>query len=317
MELSDIRALLQPELEAMDQFIAQHIPANINLVNSLTEHITQAGGKRLRPMTLFLTAKALNYQGQDHIALAAAAELLHTATLLHDDVVDASSLRRGRKTANELWGNSASVLVGDFLYTRACELTASLNNLEIIHTVVQNTRLLVQGELLQLSHRRNFNMTEKDYLEIIGCKTGQLFELSMHLAALLASRTHVDAAKNYGMNVGIAFQMMDDLLDYQGNAEQIGKNVGDDLRDGSLTLPLLYILQSGHAVHIESVKQAVNAGHIETLQQAIIESGAIAYTQQLAEDYTQQAISALDSFPKNIYTQALIALAHFATKRKH
>jgi octaprenyl-diphosphate synthase len=187
----------------------------------------------------------------------------------------------------------------------------------IINAVVRNTHLLVQGELLQLSHRRNFNMTYADYIEVITCKTGQLFELATHLAALLAAPQQIDAAKAYGLNLGIAFQMMDDLLDYQGNAEQIGKNIGDDLRDGSLTLPLLYILQSGHAAHIESVKQAIDTGHIEPLQQAIVESGAIAYTQQLAQEYTHRALAALDQFPQNIYTDALIALAGFAIKRNH
>lgn len=317
MDLSDIRALLQAELQAMDQFIDQQVFAQINLVDSLTEHVTQAGGKRLRPMILFLIAKAFSYQGQDHITLGATTELLHTATLLHDDVVDASSLRRGKKTANEIWGNSASVLVGDFLYTRACEITSALENMEIINAVVRNTRMLVQGELLQLTHRHNFAMTIADYLEVITYKTGQLFELATHLGALLAAPQHIDAAKTYGLNLGIAFQIMDDLLDYHGDVEHIGKNVGDDLRDGSLTLPLLYILHHGQANQIENVKQAVKNGDMAALKMTIAESGALTYCQELAQEYTQRALNALDHFPQNIYTENLKNLAHFAVKRDY
>jgi octaprenyl-diphosphate synthase len=317
MELSEIRALLQPELEAMDALIHQRVAAQLNLVNLLTDHVAHAGGKRLRPIVLLLIAKAFNYSGNHHITLAAAIELVHTASLLHDDVVDESSMRRGRTTANEIWGNTASVLVGDFMYSRAGELVISIENIPIIKAFANSTHLLTQGEIMQLMHRRNFKMTLHDYLEIITHKTGRLFELSSELATLLAAPTQLIAAKTYGLNLGIAFQMMDDILDYQGDVQNIGKNVGDDLRDGNLTLPLLYILQNGTEQHIDQVKQAVNTGDIELLQQAIIESDSITQTQQMAHHYTELALQALNNFPKNIYTQALSAIAYFATKRNH
>ncbi len=196
-------------------------------------------------------------------------------------------------------------------------MVVSLDNIEITKAFASSTHLLSQGEIMQLMHRRNFNMTLQDYLDIVTCKTGRLFELATLLAAQLASNTHIEAAKSYGLNLGIAFQIMDDILDYQGNAEHIGKNVGDDLRDGNLTLPLLHILQSGETTHIDWVKQAFNTGNIEQLQQAIVESGAIAHTQQFAQTYTQRALDALNDFPQNIYTDALVALANFSIKRDH
>ncbi|MFA6038033.1 MAG: polyprenyl synthetase family protein [Legionellales bacterium] len=317
MELSEIRALIQPELEAVDALIHQRASAQLELVNSLTSHVAQAGGKRLRPTILLLVAKAFNYVGNDHITLAAATELVHTASLLHDDVVDESTMRRGIATANQIWGNTASVLVGDFLYSRAGELAIALENVAIIKAFASSTHLLTQGEIIQLMHRRNFNMTMQDYLDIITLKTGRLFELSSELATLLASPNHIDAAKAYGLNLGIAFQMMDDILDYQGDAQQIGKNVGDDLRDGNLTLPLLYILKNENQSHIEAVKQAVNSGELEPLQQAIIESNSIKHTQEMALEYMQKSLDALNEFPQNTYTDALKAIAHFSIKRNH
>lgn len=317
MELSEIRALLQPELDAMDALIHQRVAVQLNLVNLLTDHVAYAGGKRLRPIILLLIAKAFNYSGNHHITLAAATELVHTASLLHDDVVDESSMRRGRTTANEIWGNTASVLVGDFMYSRAGELVISIENIPIIKAFANSTHLLTQGEIMQLMHRRNFKMTLHDYLEIITHKTGRLFELSSELATLLAAPAHLIAAKTYGLNLGIAFQMMDDILDYQGDVHNIGKNVGDDLRDGNLTLPLLYILQNGTEQHIERVKKAVNTGDIELLQQTIIESDSMTQTQQMAHHYTELALQVLNNFPKNIYTEALSAIAYFAIKRNH
>ncbi|HLF67322.1 MAG TPA: polyprenyl synthetase family protein, partial [Gammaproteobacteria bacterium] len=261
---------------------------------------------------------AFNYQGNDHITLASATELIHTASLLHDDVVDASTLRRGRKTANEIWGNAASVLVGDFLYSRAFELTVSLNDHAITQAIASATHQVAQGEIMQLMHRRNFQTTIADYLQIITGKTGKLFEVAAHLGALLSEPSYSVAACVYGLNVGIAFQIMDDMLDYQGNVEQIGKNIGDDLQEGNLTLPLLFILQSNHAAHIECVKNAIHSpdpSKIIALQQAIIESGACAYAEHIAKQYAHHARVALENFPKNIYTEALEAIIDFAVHR--
>ncbi len=317
MELSEIRALLQPELDAMDKLIHQRACPQLELVNSLTSHVATAGGKRLRPIVLLLIAKAFNYPGKDHITLAAATELVHTASLLHDDVVDESTMRRGQATANEIWGNTASVLVGDFLYSRAGELVIGLEHIPVVKAFANSTHLLTQGEIMQLMHRHNFDMTLQDYFNIITHKTGRLFELSGELAALLSAPHSIDAAKTYGLNLGIAFQMMDDILDYRGDAKNIGKNVGDDLRDGNLTLPLLYILQNGSSMQKELVKQAFKKGNIEELQQVIVETDSINHTQQMAHDYMQQALNALNDFPKNSYTDALTAIAHFSIKRNH
>lgn len=317
MELSEIRALLQPELDAMDKLIYQRACPQLELVNSLTDHVGSAGGKRLRPIVLMLIAKAFNYSGQDHITLAAATELVHTASLLHDDVVDESTMRRGLATANEIWGNTASVLVGDFLYSRAGELVISLEMIPVVKAFASSTHLLTQGEIMQLMHRRNFDMRLQDYLDIITHKTGRLFELSGELAALLASPFHIHAAKNYGVNLGIAFQIMDDVLDYQGISENIGKNIGDDLRDGNLTLPLLYILQNGSDAQKTLVKKAFLNQDIDALQQVIITTDAIQHTEKMADDYMQKALNSLNDFPQNKYTDALQSIAHFSIKRNH
>ncbi|MGA2655250.1 MAG: polyprenyl synthetase family protein [Gammaproteobacteria bacterium] len=317
MELSEIRALLQPELDAMDKLIYQRACPQLELVNSLTDHVATAGGKRLRPIVLILIAKAFEYPGQNHITLAAATELVHTASLLHDDVVDESTMRRGIATANEIWGNTASVLVGDFLYSRAGELVISLEMIPVVKAFASSTHLLTQGEIMQLMHRSNFDMRLQDYLDIITHKTGRLFELSGELAALLASPTHVHTAKTYGLNLGIAFQMMDDILDYQGESKNIGKNIGDDLRDGNLTLPLLYILQNGSNEQKNTVKQAFLNKDIDALQQVIMTSDSIQHTQQMAHEYMHNALNALNDFPKNSYTDALAAIAQFSIKRNH
>lgn len=320
MQLSEIRALLQTELQAMDKLIGQQESMQVELVNSMKNHVSQAGGKRLRPIVLLLVAKAFDYQSQDHITMAAAIELVHTASLLHDDVVDESTLRRGQKTANHIWGNAASVLVGDFLYSRAFEFTVGLGHMPITQAIASTTHLVARGEIMQLMHRRNFHMSVEDYLAIINHKTGKLFEASAQIGALLAAPAQEKAAQNYGLNIGIAFQMMDDMLDYQGNAEEIGKNVGDDLSDGKLTLPLLYLLKSENAQHIALVKQAIETGdlqYVPALQQAITESNALAYTHQLAKDYVLKAQQALTHFPQNHYTTALSAIADFAIARNH
>ncbi len=320
MQLIDIHTLLQAELLASDQLIRQRAALHLDMVNLLTNHVASAGGKRLRPIMLLLIAKAFNYQGNDHITLASATELIHTASLLHDDVVDESTLRRGQKTANEIWGNAASVLVGDFLYSRAFELAVSLRNHDITQAIASATHQVAQGEIIQLMHRRNFQTTIEDYLQIITCKTGKLFEVAAHLGALLAAPSYADAACTYGLNVGIAFQMMDDILDYQGHVEQIGKNIGDDLNEGNLTLPLLYILQSKHTAHIECVKNAIHTPdptQIAALQQAIIASGAREYAEQLAKHYAERARQALADFPRNIYTEALESIIDFAVMRSY
>lgn len=317
MELSEIRALLQPELEAMDKLIHQRACPQLELVNSLTNHVASAGGKRLRPIILLLMAKAFNYRNKDHITLAAATELVHTASLLHDDVVDESTMRRGLATANEIWGNTASVLVGDFLYSRAGELVISLEHIPVIKAFANSTHLLTQGEIMQLMHRHNFAMTLQDYMDIITHKTGRLFELAGELAALLAAPDHIAAAKAYGLNLGIAFQMMDDILDYQGETKNIGKNIGDDVRDGNLTLPLLYILQNGDDTQITKLKNAFTQHNIDELKQVIVETNAIHHTEQMAHQYMQKALSALEQFPKNSYTDALIVIAKFSIKRNH
>jgi octaprenyl-diphosphate synthase len=320
MQLSEIRTLLQAELQATDALISRRESMQVDIVNLLKNHVSGAGGKRLRPMVLLLIAKAFNYPGQDHITMAAATELVHTASLLHDDVVDQSTLRRGQKTANEIWGNATSVLVGDFLYSRAFELTVSVDNSAITRALARTTHLVARGEIMQLGHKRNFAMTTQDYLDIISHKTGKLFEAAAQMGVLLIAPQHEEAANTYGLNLGIAFQIMDDLLDYQGTVQEIGKNVGDDLADGKLTLPLLYLLKSGNNAYIELVQSAFETGDITQvipLQQAIIQSGALEYTQNLAQEYALRAQQALTVFPENVYTKALKAITTFAIKRDH
>ncbi len=322
MPLDSIRSLVESDLEATDHFICTELRSEIPFINQLIEYIIKAGGKRIRPLLVLLTARAFNHDQQHHIHLAAAIELIHTATLLHDDVVDSSSLRRGFQTANSIWGNDASVLVGDFLYSRAFQLIVRLQNLEIMNIFSNATNLIAEGEVLQLLNCHDPDTTEKAYFEVIRRKTAKLFEVATQIGTALSPYTihQMNAMQNYGMQLGIAYQLIDDALDYNSSAEEMGKNIGNDLTEGKPTLPLIYALQKGTSVEAEVIRHAIEQGSSENLDAilAIIEStGAIEYTANAAKQYAYHAQTSLTNIPDSPYRQALHDLTEFVVERHY
>ena len=288
------------DFSAVDGIIKKQLTSRVPLVSKIGDYITSAGGKRLRPLLVLLCGKALGREGDDMRLLAATIEFLHTATLLHDDVVDMSGMRRGRSTANAMWGNAPSVLVGDFLYSRSFEMMVELGSMQVMKILSQATRIIAEGEVLQLSKVRDASTTEETYMEVIRGKTAMLFEASTHSAAALAGATpeQSEALRTFGDHLGVAFQLVDDLLDYRGDAETLGKNVGDDLAEGKPTLPLIYTMREGTAEQAALVRQAIQKGGIEDLESiraAVEASGSLDYTAQLARDYVARAISCLEA----------------------
>jgi octaprenyl-diphosphate synthase len=320
LDLDNIRALVAKDLMAVDHMIAERASSRVQLVSQVTSHITNSGGKRLRPLMLLLAAHACEYSGNAHLALATAIEYIHTATLLHDDVVDQSTLRRGQETANYVWGNEASILVGDFLYSRAFELLVSAHNTHVLDIMAAATAIIAEGEAFQLTNRHNPNITELDYLHTIHCKTGKLFETAAQLGAAVShAPTHYEQTlKTYGMHVGTAFQLIDDVLDYSAEEETMGKHVGDDLAEGSPTLPLLYAMENGTPAESTLIRTAIEAGgieHLSTIQQAIASTGAIEYTLQRAKEQVEKAVHIVQDLPPSPYRDGLIALAQFTVAR--
>ncbi len=310
------------DFAAVDDIIRRQLTSRVPLVEKIGDYITSAGGKRLRPLLVLLAGNALNLRGERLGLLAASVEFLHTATLLHDDVVDKSSLRRGRSTANALWGNAPSVLVGDFLYARCFEMLVELGELPIMQVLSAATRVIAEGEVLQLSKIRDASTSEDTYMEVIRGKTAMLFEASTHSAALLAGAGDVQVAalRRFGDALGVAFQLVDDLLDYRGDAATLGKNVGDDLAEGKPTLPLIYALREGTAEQAALVRQAVQQGGLEDLAPvlaAVEACGALDYTAAKAREYAAQALEALQALPDSPYRTALIELTEFAVARTH
>jgi octaprenyl-diphosphate synthase len=320
MLLESIRNLVKTDLEATNQFIYTELKSNIPLINELMEYVLSCGGKRIRPMLVLLAARAFNHQHQQHIHLAAAIELIHTATLLHDDVVDHASLRRGRQTANTIWGNQTSVLVGDFLYSRAFQLIVSLQHIEIIGIFSNATNLIAEGEVMQLINCHNPDTTESSYFDVIERKTAKLFEIACQAGAALSNCTpeQVAAMKDYGKYLGIAYQLMDDVLDYTASTEEMGKNIGNDLAEGKPTLPILYALQHSSAKEITLLRKAIESGSEKNANKIITivtSSGAIEYTTQIARQYAEQANKALTSAPNSPYRKALQELTEFVVER--
>jgi octaprenyl-diphosphate synthase len=310
------------DFTAVDGIIRQQLKSHVPLVEKIGDYIISAGGKRLRPLLVLLSGKALGYQADDLRLLAATIEFLHTATLLHDDVVDMSGMRRGRATANAQWGNAPSVLVGDFLYSRSFEMMVELGSMPVMRILSRATRVIAEGEVLQLSKVRDASTTEDTYMEVIRGKTAMLFEASTHSAAALAGAAEAqsEALRHFGDHLGIAFQLVDDLLDYQGDAATLGKNVGDDLAEGKPTLPLIYTMREGSAEQAALVRTAIQKGGIEDLESiraAVQASGALDYTARLARQHADQAIACLDALPDNAYRDALIELSRFAVARTH
>lgn len=327
MSINTIRALVQTELNAVDQLIAQQLDSPIELINQVGQHIIKSGGKRLRPMVVLLGARAFghsmkNFSDQSSITLAAVIELMHTATLLHDDVVDASLLRRGQKTANAIWGNAGSVLVGDFLYARSFQMMVGAKNLSVIAVISKATSTIVEGEVLQLLNCHNPDATEKNYLDIIYCKTGALFEAAAQLGPVICDQStdHIKAMAAYGRHLGIAFQLIDDMLDYKATESEIGKQVGDDLAEGKVTLPLLHALREGSAAEKALIRSSIEQGsreHLADILQIIESTGGVVYTHHMAQQQVTQAREFLLNIPSSPYHDALHALATFAIERKH
>lgn len=322
MELEAIKTLVAQDLETVNGTIRQRLQSDVVLINQLSYYIIDGGGKRLRPMLVLLAARACGYEGDRHIPLAAIVEFIHTATLLHDDVVDASDLRRGRETANALWGNEASVLVGDFLYSRSFEMMVEVGNMRIMEILAHATNTIAEGEVLQLLNCRDPDTTEQRYMAVIRSKTAKLFEASTQIGAVLGQLPEAAewALASYGMHLGTAFQLVDDILDYSAVPEALGKNIGDDLAEGKPTLPLLYAMHhapEGEAGRIRDAIEKGGAGQIDAITATIESTGAIDYTVQLAHQEATRAVAQLDLLPETAYKQALTALAEFSVERQY
>lgn len=321
MDLAKIRTLANDDMQAVNGLIQQQVNSDVVLINQLGFYIINSGGKRLRPLITVLSARAAGIDNQAHHTLAAIIEFIHTSTLLHDDVVDESTLRRGRETANARFGNQASVLVGDFLYSRSFQMMVSLDSMKVMQVLSDATNRIAQGEVQQLMNCNDPDTTEASYFDVIYGKTARLFEAATQLAAVLANQdeTVERAMQDYGKYLGTAFQLADDILDYTAKSDEMGKNAGDDLAEGKPTLPLLYAMwhtDEKHAAMIRSaIENADGLGHLATIQQVMHDTGALAYTQAKAEEAAEAAVAALSPLPESEYKQALIALAHISAKR--
>ncbi|HSW92929.1 MAG TPA: polyprenyl synthetase family protein [Gammaproteobacteria bacterium] len=322
MPLESIRSLVQIDLDATDAFICTELSSDIPLINQLVQYVLTCGGKRIRPLVVLLTARAFDHRNRQHIDLAAAIELIHTATLLHDDVVDSSTLRRGNKTANNIWGNEASVLVGDFLYSRAFQLIVQLKNFEIMDIFASATNLIAEGEVMQLINCNDPDTTEQAYFDVISRKTAKLFEVASQTGTALCEydATHMAAMQRYGLSLGTAFQLIDDALDYSASSVEMGKNRGDDLAEGKPTLPLIHAMKRGTKAEIKLIRQAIQKGSTKNIDSilAIIEStGAIEYTLHAAKQQIREATNSLNHIPESPYRQALHDLAEFVVARNY
>ncbi|MCJ8313317.1 MAG: polyprenyl synthetase family protein [Saccharospirillaceae bacterium] len=318
--MQSIQTLIQSNFEQVDLVINEQLTSDVPLVEQISEYIVQSGGKRLRPVLVLLSCGLLNNVDDKSARLAAAIEFLHTATLLHDDVVDTSDMRRGKSTANHKWGNAPSVLVGDFLYARSFELLVSLRNMDVMECLSQATRIIAEGEVMQLTNIGNVNLTQAQYYEVIYAKTAKLFEASCVSAAMLnnASSKQIEALIEYGKQLGLAFQLVDDVLDYCGDAAVMGKNVGDDLAEGKATLPLIYCLANAKDDEKKIIKRAIiNEGldELAAILEIIKNTGAIEYSIKQAKLAGDKASAALDCFDDNEYKTALLRLINVAIDR--
>jgi octaprenyl-diphosphate synthase len=307
-------------MRRVDQLIRSRLHSDVVLINQVAEHIVGAGGKRLRPLSVILASRAAGYEGEAHWQAAAIVEFIHTATLLHDDVVDESDLRRGNRTANALWGNAASVLVGDFLYSRSFQLMVELDQMRIMQVLADTTNRIAEGEVLQLMHLNNPDTDEAAYFGVIERKTAVLFSAAARLGAILARRPKAEeqALAEFGMNLGLAFQIADDWLDYVGDADALGKNLGDDLAEGKATLPLIRTLQTANASDAAHMRQALSQGSIEALPEitrAIQTSGALDYCRERAGEFAARAHASLGVLPDSPWRAALEVLADYSVAR--
>lgn len=321
-QFSDIKILVADEQAQTDLLLTECLQSEIPLINQLSQHIIQSGGKRLRPLLVLLTAKAFGYNGYSPIQLAAIIELLHTATLLHDDVVDGSELRRGKTTANAIWGNNASVLVGDYLYSRAFQLMVQLDDMQIMSLLAQATNKMAIGEVMQLVNCHEPDTTEENYMQVIRHKTGTLFAAAAQVSAVLAKRSPVEIEhmRCYGSYLGSAFQLVDDALDYSASSEQMGKNMGDDLSEGKPTLPLIRALQQTTSHSAELIRTAIRESsltHLDEIIKIIHSTDAIIYTYNIAKHEAAQALSHLKHIPPSPYRDGLMNLVEFAITRHY
>ena len=322
MDFDHIRELTASDMRAVNELIHARLRSEVALINQLGHYIVGGGGKRLRPVLLLLCAHAAGYTGDKHINLATIVEFIHTATLLHDDVVDASELRRGQETANALFGNEASVLVGDFLYSRAFEMMVEVGDMRVMEILAHATNTIAEGEVMQLLNIHDPDTSEQRYLDVIHCKTAKLFEAAGQLGAILAGATSEieSALAAYGMHLGTAFQLVDDVLDYSESTQDIGKNIGDDLAEGKPTLPLIHAMRQGTQAQRQLIRDAIENGgreRIDEVKQAIETTGAIAYTSRSAEHEAGQAMTALAALPESEHKDALLGLAEFSVKRTY
>lgn len=322
MDIEHIRALIGNDLQTVNALIRQELHSDVVLINQLAGYIIDGGGKRLRPMTVLLGAHACGYSGQQHIDAAAIIEFIHTATLLHDDVVDESSLRRGRETANAIWGNQASVLVGDFLYSRSFQMMVRIGSMRVMEIMADTTNTIAEGEVMQLLNCHDPDTTQERYMAVIHCKTAKLFEAAAQLGAVLADRPRHEqtAMARYGLHLGTAFQLIDDVLDYSASSAELGKNIGDDLAEGKPTLPLIYAIRYGTPEESQIIRDAIQQGgleHIDVVTRTIESTGALDYTARLAAQEAEQAIAALETLPASSARDALIGLARFAVNRRY
>jgi octaprenyl-diphosphate synthase len=313
--------LAREDMTAVDRLISASLESDVALVSQVSHYIVASGGKRLRPLIVLLAARAFGYEGEQHVRAAAIIEFIHTATLLHDDVVDSSSRRRGKDSANTVFGNQASVLVGDFLYSRAFQMMVDIGRMRVMQILADATNTIAAGEVLQLMNVHDPDTTEDSYRQVIYRKTARLFEAGAQIAAVLAERSGEDEAAmiEYGRNLGMAFQLVDDALDFDASPDELGKNLGDDLAEGKATLPLIYAMQHGQAAEREVIRNAILEGGLDDLEriQAIIESTrALQYTAARAQEAADVAIGALSDIPDSDYKQALIALAEFSVRRR-
>ena len=323
MTIDAIRAFIRDDLRAVDDVIRGRLVSNVALIRQIADYIIGGGGKRLRPALLILSARACGYEGRHHHhELAAVIEFIHTATLLHDDVVDESGLRRGQATANALFGNAAAVLVGDFVYSRAFQMMVGIENMKVLRVLADATNVIAEGEVLQLMNCRNPDLDEEGYLQVIRYKTAKLFEAATRLGAILGEcgADIEDAMAAYGVHLGTAFQLIDDVLDYSGDHALIGKNVGDDLAEGKTTLPLIYAMKHGTPGQAELVRQAILGGRLDELNavlEAIRVTGALDYARAQAQAESRTACAALEALPNSNYRDYLLQLADFAVTRTY
>lgn len=322
MDLSAIRAPVSDDLQAVDELILQRLRSDVVLINQIGHYIVGSGGKRLRPLLVLLAARACDYQGERHHDMAAIVEFIHTATLLHDDVVDGSELRRNRDTANAVWGNEASVLVGDFLYSRAFEMMVDVGIMRVMDVLSHATNRIAEGEVLQLLNTHDPDTDEARYMEVIRRKTATLFEAGTRLGAVLAEvpRAQENRVADFGLHLGVAFQLVDDALDYDADNDTIGKHIGDDLEEGKPTLPLIRAMAVGSDAQRAMLRKAIEDGGRERIDEvvaAIVDTDALKYTTQLARKHAESARQALDGLPDSDAKRAMLATAEFAVARTY